>query len=123
MYEDVVERLQSLGYTVTNDDEWLIGFTIEKVTWAIKNTCNISQIPEGLKYIAVDMVCGEFLSAKKGSGQLTGFDTEEAVKQIKEGDTTITYAIGDGVITLDDLISHLINYGRSQLITYRRFVW
>lgn len=123
MYEDVVQRLQSLGYTVLDTDQWLINFTIEKVTWTIKNECNVSSIPDGLHNIAVDMVCGEFLSAKKGSGQLTEYDVEEVIKSIKEGDTTITYAIGDGAVTLDRLINYLINCGKSQFVTYRRFVW
>jgi hypothetical protein len=123
MYEDVVQRLQSLGYEVLEKDEWLINFAIDKVTWTIKNECNVPEIPDGLHFIAVDMVCGEFLFAIKGSGQLENFDVEAAVKSIKEGDTQITYAISDNSITLDGLIDSLIRTGRSQFVTYRRFVW
>ena len=126
MYEDVVKRLESLGYTVNGDqDVWLITFILEKVTDEIQNELNIGEtdIPDGLYYVAVDMICGEFLAAKKGSGQLTGFDVEEAVKQIKEGDTSITYAVADGAMTLDGLIYWLRIHGKSQFVTFRRFAW
>ena len=126
MHDVVVKRLKSLGYTVNGDmDEWLITFALEKVTDEIQNELNIGEtdIPDGLFYVAVDMICGEFLAAKKGSGQLADFDVEEAVKQIKEGDTTITYAVADGVVTFDGLISLLRNSGKSQFVTFRRLAW
>ncbi len=123
MYEDVIQRLQSLGYNVLDSDVWLINFAIDKVTWTIKNECNIPEIPDGLRYVAVDMACGEFLFAKKGSGQELNFDVEAAVKTIKEGDTQITYGVADNAITLDGFITALKSSGMSQLVTYRRFVW
>jgi hypothetical protein len=123
MYGDVVKRLESLGYTVGNSDQWLIEYIIAKVTNTVKNECNITEIPDGLHQIAVDMVCGEILSAKKGSGQLDTLDVEAAIKTIKEGDTSVTYAIEDNSITLDGLINTLINSGKSQFVTFRRFAW
>ena len=123
MYDDVVKRLESLGYVVVDTDRWLVEFAIDKTENTIKNGCNVGTIPDGLHHVAVDMACGEFLFAKKGSGQLNDFNVEAAVKQIKEGDTSITYAIGDTSITLDGLIKWLIENGKPQFVTYRRFVW
>lgn len=123
MYDDVMERLASLSYTVEEVDRWLINYIIGKVENTVKNECNIDAIPDGLHQTAVDMACGEFLSAKKGSGQLNDFDVEAAVKQVKEGDTTVTYAVADGVFSLDGLINRLMNHGKSQFATYRRFLW
>ena len=124
MHDVVVKRLESLGYLVDDVlDEWLINFALEKVTDEIENKCNITGIPDGIYHVAVDMVCGEFLAVKKSSGQLTDFDVEEAVKQIKEGDTTITYAVADGAITLDSLIKLLRTSGDSQFVKYRRLAW
>jgi hypothetical protein len=124
MFEDVVQRLASLGYTVDETaDTWLINFCIDKVTHTIKNTCNIDAIPDGLYQIAVNMVCGEFLFAKRGSGQLNDFDVESTVKSIKEGDTQVVYAIPDTSITLDSLIDWLRTNGQSEFYRYRRFVW
>ena len=123
VYDDIVKRLEALGYTVEAADDWAINYSIEKATNTIKNACNVAAVPEGLHYVAVDMVCGEFLQMKKGTGQLEGFDVEAAVKQLKEGDTAITYAIPDNSITLDGLIGYLIASGRSQFTTFRRLAW
>lgn len=55
------------------------------------------------------------------------FNLESAVKQISEGDTSITYAIGDGNSTpemrLDTLIDYLINHGKNELESYRCLKW
>ena len=65
MLEQVKERLQSFGYELQDGDETILAFCIGKVEATIKNDCNVSEIPEGLVYIAIDMACGEFLTAKK----------------------------------------------------------
>ena len=123
MRDDVIERLKSLGYTVTAEDGFGLMFVIDKVTNIIKNDCNISEIPDGLYHIAVDMVCGEFLLVKKQGGQLADFNAESAIKQISQGDTSITYAVSEGTAGIDGLISLLMNKDRSQFATYRRFKW
>lgn len=123
MYEDVIARLQSLGYMVVDGDQYAVEFAIQKVTWTIRNECNVAEIPDGLHNIAVDMVCGEFLSIMKGSGRLSEFDVENAIKSIKEGDTQVTYAVSDMANPFDWLINYLMNYGKSQFIAYRRFAW
>ena len=129
MYDDIVKRLESFGYIADPvTDTWVILFLMDKVTNTIKNECNIYEIPAGLYQIAVDMVCGEFLKSKGATGQLadTGINTEAAIKQIKEGDTSITYAVGEdakSAVTFDYLVDFLLNYGKSQFATYRRFIW
>ena len=123
MNNDVVRRLKSLGYIVVPADNMIVECLIGKVTNTIRNECNVDTIPEGLRHVAVDMVCGEFLLAKKGSGQLDGFDVDAAVKQIHEGDTTITFAVADNSVTIDGLIDFLMNSGKSQFVTYRRMRW
>jgi hypothetical protein len=69
------------------------------------------------------MVCGGFLKMKKGTGQLSGFDVEAAVKQISEGDTSVTYAVTDSSITLDGFIDGLINGGKPRFAAFRRLLW
>lgn len=127
MLEDVTKRLASFGYIVTQADTWVLGFIIQKVENHIKNNCNIIAIPAGLYQIAVDMAVGEFLLNKKSIGQLTGFNVESAIKQIQEGDTSVTFAIGDGDSTpekrLDILISHLLNNGKDDFASYRCIKW
>lgn len=127
MLEEITERLASFNYTVTEADSWTLTFLIQKVENHIKNITNLSTIPEGLANVAVDMVVGEFLLNKKSMGNLAGFDLETAVKQIQEGDTSITYAIGEGSNTpeqrLDALIAHLMDYGKNELLSYRCIKW
>ena len=127
MLEVVTERLASFGYDVTENDSWMLEFIIQKVKNSIKADCNIDSIPDGLHEIAVDMVAGEFLLNKKSKGQLEGFDLDTAVKQIKEGDTSVTFAIGEGDSTpekrLDDLILYLMNYGKGKFASYRCIKW
>lgn len=129
MLERVKERLQSLGYTVKDSDDIAINFAMQKVENTIKNDCNISAIPEGLMNIAIDMVVGEFLMSKKtfAPNDLLNFNLDSAIKQIQEGDTNISFAVGEGSKTdeqrLDGFIDYLLNYGRDEFITYRRFRW
>lgn len=127
MLEDVTKRLESFGYEVTEADAWMIEFLIQKIENSIKADCNINTIPEELHEIAVDMVVGEFFLNKKSRGQLEGFDLEAAVKQIHEGDTSVTFAIGDGSKTpeerLDELILYLMNYGKGKFAAYRCIKW
>lgn len=121
--EDVKSRLKALGYEAGDGDIIAIEFAIEKMLWEIKNECNINLIPDGLHNAAVDMTCGNFLRAKKESGQLPDFNADDAVKSIREGDTQITYAVEDGASAIDRLITFLSDAGKSQLVTYRRLVW
>lgn len=127
MLEDVTKRLESFGYEVTEADNWMIEFLIQKIENSIKADCNINTIPEELHEIAVDIVVGEFLLNKKSRGQLEGFDLEAVVKQIHEGDTSVTFAIGDGNKTpeerLDELILYLMNYEKGKFAAYRCIKW
>lgn len=126
---DVGKLLESFGYEIQDGDDWLLGFCIQKVENSIKNECNVSSVPCGLKKVATQMVVGEFLFSKKGIGQLQGLDVDidAAIKQIHEGDTTVTFAFGDGSMTpekrLDMLIAYLMQNGKNQFVHYRRLRW
>mgnify|MGYP000922293799 FL=1 len=129
MLDDVIERLASFGYTVTEADSWVLTFVIEKVENHIKNSCNILIIPDGLYQIAVDMAVGNFLFQKKAvdADSLAGIDLSAAVKQIQEGDTSVTFAVGEGSRTpeqrLDAVISWLMTYGEKDFVKYRCISW
>lgn len=130
LIEMVLKRLLSFGYKISEKDSWMITFCIQKVENHIKNSCNISEIPDELKEIEVDRICGEFLFSKKQSGQLNtenGFDIDRAIKQVQAGDTNVTFAIGEGSETLEtklnSLISYLLNVGEGDFICYRQMKW
>lgn len=129
MLNDIIQRLTTLGYEYTDADEFALKFVIQKTENHIKNSCNILLIPEGLYQIAVDMACGYFLYEKKAidADSLKGFNLDTAIKSIQEGDTNITFAVGEGSTTneqkLDALIDYLINYGEKHLVSYRCISW
>ena len=127
MRDDVVAMLTALGVTGADTDP-LLDMVLTNVQWQIKNLSNLSEIPEGLESLAVSMAVGEYLNMKKCSGQLEGFDLDAAaVKSIQEGDTNITFALGEGSSTpeqrLNSLIDYLINGRIGEIYRYRRLVW
>lgn len=126
MREEVVAMLTALGVTGAADDP-LLDMVISNVQWRIKNLTNLQEIPDGLESMAVSMAVGEYLNMKKATGSLEGFDLEAAVKQIQEGDTNISFAIGEGSLTpeqrLNSLIDYLINGRIGEIYRYRRLVW
>ncbi len=127
MREKVVVMLTALGVAGAADDP-LLDIVLNNVQWRIKNLSNLSEIPEGLESLAVSMAVGEYLNMKKCSGQLERFDLDAAaVKSIQEGDTNITFALGEGSSTpeqrLNSLIDYLINGRIGEIYRYRRLVW
>lgn len=125
----VKKRLESFGYEVKVSDEFALTFCVEKVRSSIENEINWNDVPEGLEHIAVDMAVGEFLLSKKtfAPDDLDGFDLSGAVKQLREGDTDVTFATGEGASTdeqrLSDFINYLLNYGTPQFSCFRRVRW
>lgn len=125
--EDIIERLSQLGYTATAEDTDTITFELLKITNYTLNYCNISTIPSIINPRLIDRVCGEFLYYKKNSGSLEGFNYDAVIKQIKEGDTSITYAVGQGEDTPENRFDAFIKQlerGYDKWITpHRRLRW
>lgn len=125
--EAILKRLGSFGYTLKEDDSWAICFAVQKVENHIKNSCNVTSIPEELFHIAVDKVCGEYLFAKKQTGKLELSDLDlsgGAIKQISEGDTTVSFADGaSDEEKFNTLVNFLINQGEGELVCFRKIKW
>ena len=125
--EDIIGRLKQLGYTPTDDDTNGIDFELNKITNYVMNYCNITTIPEILYPRIIDRVCSEFLFYKKNSGSLDGFNYDTVIKSIKEGDTTITYAVGQGEDTpenrFDSFVKSLERGFDKWCTPHRRIRW
>ena len=125
--EKVIKRLGMLGYTATNDDNDHIDFELDKILNYVKNYCNITEIPEILDPRIIDRVCSEFLFYKKNSGQLSTFDYDAVIKEIKEGDTTLKYAVGQGEDTpesrFDSFVKQLERGFDKWITPHRKLRW
>ena len=125
-FEAVLKRLESFGYEVTNEDNWMIQFASEKVANNIMNRCNVSSVPDGLFHIAVDMTCGEFLLAMKQTGRLnlSDLDLNGAITSIKEGDVQVNFANGQSdEEKLNSFLNYLSHGKDGELVCYRKLKW
>ena len=97
---------------------------MNKVEQHIKHYCNIDDVPESLNYIAIDMICGEFLQSKKSTGQLTALEIEPIVKRIQDGDTTVEFTSSvDNEAIFDMFVNKLISGYEADLLAHRCIVW
>lgn len=125
--ENVIARLKHLGYSATNEDNDHIDFELQKTLNYVMNYCNITAIPTILYPRITDRICADFLYYKKNSGSLDGFNYDAVIKQIKEGDTSITYAVGQGEDTpenrFDSFVKSLERGFDKWLTPHRRLRW
>ena len=131
MLEDVKERLISLGISLSsepgNTDAIILSFSVDKVTNHINNQTNLSEIPQGLHEIAVDMVIGEFLFTKKSMGLLdvSSLDFEAVAKQVQDGDTNVVFAV-EANSTPEAQFNNFITYLQHNEVDFTRYrvlVW
>ena len=95
--DKVKEVLSAYGIATNAQDDVLIEHFIDKVTQFIKNETAQPNVPRGAYKVAIDMVCGEFLTLKYAMGQLDVPNINinaSAVSKIKDGDTDVTYGTG-----------------------------
>ena len=131
VYEAVVLRLAMLGYEVTDNDKTGLEYLINKCEKDILADINQRVLPDGLFYVHVDMVAGQFLYDKKAAGGLDGlegFDFSAPAKSITEGDISVTFAgASDGASSaesrFDALLDRLMHPPDSVLATFRRLRW
>ena len=129
VYEAVVDRLAMLGYTVTDDDETGLKYTIRKCEAELLANINHRELPPPLFYTLVDMVAGQFLFDKKAAGGLgEGFDFDAPAKSITEGDISVTFAgASDGASNaesrFDALLDQLRHPAESIMAAFRRLRW
>lgn len=126
--EDIRNRLRQLGYTATEADNVQIDFELNKIlNYVINNFTRTDNIPEILDPRIIDRVCSDFLFYKKNSGSLEGFNYDAVIKSIKEGDTQIQYAVGQGEDTPEnrfDAFVKSLERGFDKWCTpHRRLLW
>lgn len=125
---DVVERLNSLGYTINEIDNGLLQLAINGTEQYIENFCNVLEVPDELYYVAVDMAAGTLLKTKSSIGEnvCDGIDFKnDNIKSISEGDVSVTYnsdSSSSATAKYNVLLEKLCNRD-NELIAFRRLRW
>lgn len=125
MEDKLIARLEQLGYTYDPEkDHGMLEFCMNASANVVKHRINRDEIPDGLEYVYIDMVCGEFLKLKKSCGQLINFQFERIVESVKEGDTQVTFQKDmTPEQQFDAMLVQLTMGHEEDFIRYRRLVW
>lgn len=126
--EDVVERLNTLGYNLNEGDTVTLQFAINGTEQYIKNFCNITEIPAELYYVAVDMAAGTLLKTKQSIGVhvCDSLDYDNVgLSSIKEGDVTVEFSTGDSnsAISMFNALLDRLCKRDNELIAFRKVRW
>lgn len=125
--KQVTDRLKQFGYEVTEKETSQVDFELSLTIDYVKNYCNINTIPTLLDNRIIDKVAALYLFNRKNSGKLEGFDYDSVIKQIKEGDTTVQYAVGQGEDTpenrFDSFVKQLERGFDKWLTPHRALRW
>lgn len=127
MEENAKQLLSAWGVTVPEEDP-VLPQLCRAVEAELEALLHRRELPEILSHLVLFRVVGRYLSMQKNSGQLAeAFDLEAAVKQIQEGDTSVTFSLGEGSLTaeqrLDLLCESLCDWGRELLSAFRKVDW
>ncbi len=126
--DDVILRLQALGYNIDEGDNVALEYVINGTEQYIKNFCNISEIPDELYYVAVDMAAGTMLKTKHSIGinVCKNIDFEsDSIKSITEGDVSVTYnsdSVNSAAAKYNALLDKLCKRDKD-LIAFRKVRW
>ena len=122
--EDILQRLEGFGYTANIADVFILKFVSEKSVNRILNIINDVIVPEALRQVCVDMICGEFLSEKNSLNQLGEFDVDGAIASVSMGDVSVQY---DGNASQSAKFSAFVDTLKNplggDLICYRKIKW
>jgi len=124
MKEKLKQRLGELGAMPPAEDEGLLKSLCKGAKRRLLAETGQYELPGALKPTMIDMAAGEYLLFRKSIGRLEGFDHEHAIRQMSQGDTSITYAIGgEGKSPVDALIEHLLTPPPALITEWRRLRW
>lgn len=128
IYDDVVKRLLTLGYAVTENPDEAVIHSIERAALKIKTETGRQEIPKELYGVHADMASGLFLQEKKALGALgEDFDFSASVQSITEGKISVSFA-GEGEsgtpeAQFDRMAERLASPPPHLFAAYRRIAW
>jgi hypothetical protein len=134
--KDASDLLYLLGFKEAEMHP-LFGITLRNVITGLLNATNQAELPQALYGLAARRAAGEFLRLMLTTGQLpeaalslSPEAMETAVKQIKQGEETITFAVAESKspeeqarARLAELADWLLKPEDDQIAAFRRIVW
>lgn len=132
LLEELAGRLGALGVSLGEADGPGLAGALERAEQRIKNHCNLSRVPEALKWAWIDLAAADYLWARGAAAGEKGEEGdgafERAVKSVQEGDTTVTFLTREeGGTTpearMEGLVSQLREGALEQLLPFRRLKW
>lgn len=124
---DIKNRLSMFGISLTENDDNLIQYEIDKWVQYSLNFMNREDLPDEVKPKVIDTICFQVLTFKMNLGELECFDYSVGISELTEGDTTVKYNT-DGYENanelrfqkiLDLLDSNLVSW----LVHFRKLKW
>lgn len=124
-----LDKLTSYGYEGV--DVKNLTLTALEVREFILNYCNISEIPRGLLFTWVNLICASYLELYVIRNYVNKDDGDKAaiagaVQSITEGDVSVTYmesTSSDKILNAKSLMSSLMSGYKAYLTRYRKLVW
>lgn len=118
MEENLIKLKSLLGIPIddTSKDERL-SFVLSFVIHAIKNYCNITEIPEALENVVLQMAEDYYRSKYADE-----FPQTQAIQSVKRGDVTTTFGASKSTIKAGPGASFIQDYV-AQLNAFRKLRW
>lgn len=128
--DQVMNRLADFGIETEAADRDVVQFELDLILNYTVNFCAFQSrddIPELWDERIIDRVCSEYLMKQKNAGNLEGFNYEGFIKQVKEGDTTISWGDKNNGETpesrFDDFVNYLQRGYDKWIVRRRRLTW
>ena len=124
MIERLSLRLEELGIVPPVEDISLLETLLERARFGLLARTGQAVLPEELEGSVVDMAAGEYLLLRKNTGRLEGFEQDYAIRQMSQGDTSISYAVEAGTLSpFEGLIERLRTPPEALVQKWRRIRW
>ena len=126
-YSAYIGRIDTaLGLTQDSAREARAACALSTAIARVKNLTNLTDLPEGLDHVVIRVAAGEYLDMAFLGGLVPGESLPSLVKELKEGDTTVSFAVSDGASgaqQLSRIVDGLKNGYMDEIYRYRRLLW
>lgn len=121
MIELVEQLLESLGYTVTEGDDFILNFLVTEVQNDFLIDANIENVPEEMTPFLAEQVVGKFLINKRSMGVLDIESLDlDSVKSVSMGDTSVSMGGTSNADLFDNYVNSLLTSGKGKVACYRK---